>query len=984
MRSRLRAACAALALTACTDAPLEAPFDGGAADAWIDPTTIGVRFDPEGTSFYRMPWPSDARTTADGAPELSDFSTSPALDAPIAEIEAAVRGFATMPVIYVGLTSPVSDASLPQGLDAMSATSPIQLVDLSESGCGRRYPLEIAFAHEGDSLRDDDVLSIANAIGTVLPPRTPHGLVITRSFGAPEGRTTPRPAAFDAALADTSGSTALARSLEPLRRCLPGAGVALDDVAVATVFTTQDPLREMQALRDYVMDASRLETHEVRDWRASESWSRRRLALQTFTGRVDMPMFMDGMQPYDEGGRLVFDASGEPVFQRWESVDIAVAVGVLESPPPGPRPVLVFIDGTGWEPWRHLAGAWVRDALAAGYVVMSFMPQYHGGRAGFTGNTEVATFDVTNPAVVRANFRQQAAETSYFLRLVRERIAGLAGLPALDTTHVVYGGHSQGAVCGAITAAVEDQYSAYAFNGLSSFLTLTIIHREDIIDFAALIALVYRYRGELDRWSPLLQLLQLGAEAVDPHNYAPYWHGTEASPTGDHVFVSNGLMDVTTTPRGMEHLTMCADMPPIAPPGWEVDPVGVWDAEPVSLPITGNETARSGAPLTIATYLDADQGHGTIYRRPFVRELAIRFWSTVGSGPPTLSSLAEYQCGDGADEDLDGLTDCADPDCASTPPCIEGPCDNRVDEDGNGLVDCADPACVTAAACRERDCGDGADDDGDSLVDCADPDCARRAPCAEERCTDGADDDGDALADCADPDCAAAMACHETACGNGADDDRDGAIDCADDECRMSVLCPELACADGLDEDRDRLVDCADPDCARAPGCARSVETACADRSDDDGDGAIDCADADCALVAACAAATCADGDLGAQLGVGLFSGTLAGRANRFPPGDCVALGEGGDRPDIALRWRAPAAGTYVFSTLGSAVDTVLSVIAPDCDATLELACDDDDGASPTSRLSLALEAGREIVVVIGAYGPDDAGAVTLHIYAAP
>ncbi len=55
-------------------------------------------------------------------------------------------------------------------------------------------------------------------------------------------------------------------------------------------------------------------------------------------------------------------------------------------------------------------------------------------------------------------------------------------------------------------------------------------------------------------------------------------------------------------------------------------------------------------------------------------------------------------CGNGIDDDCDGLVDCADPDCAAAPACIPAPverCDNCVDDDGDGLVDYEDPDCCS-------------------------------------------------------------------------------------------------------------------------------------------------------------------------------------------------------------------------------------------------------------------------------------------------
>ncbi len=62
---------------------------------------------------------------------------------------------------------------------------------------------------------------------------------------------------------------------------------------------------------------------------------------------------------------------------------------------------------------------------------------------------------------------------------------------------------------------------------------------------------------------------------------------------------------------------------------------------------------------------------------------------------------------------------------------LETICNDGIDNDGNGLTDCADPNCVgetgpEGVVCEafETTCNDGFDNDGDGLVDCDDPNCA--------------------------------------------------------------------------------------------------------------------------------------------------------------------------------------------------------------------------------------------------------------------
>lgn len=62
------------------------------------------------------------------------------------------------------------------------------------------------------------------------------------------------------------------------------------------------------------------------------------------------------------------------------------------------------------------------------------------------------------------------------------------------------------------------------------------------------------------------------------------------------------------------------------------------------------------------------------------------------------STMPVEICNNMADDDNDGMTDCADADCAANPACIED-CDNMADDDADGMADCADPDCSSAAVC---------------------------------------------------------------------------------------------------------------------------------------------------------------------------------------------------------------------------------------------------------------------------------------------
>jgi hypothetical protein len=109
----------------------------------------------------------------------------------------------------------------------------------------------------------------------------------------------------------------------------------------------------------------------------------------------------------------------------------------------------------------------------------------------------------------------------------------------------------------------------------------------------------------------------------------------------------------------------------------------------------------------------------------------------------------------------------------------------------------------------------------------------------------------------------------------------------------------------------------------------------------------------------------CPEADLGSALGSAVVSGTTAGSGT-------LAASCGGELgADSAFAWTAPRSGRYVFSTEGSAFDTILSVRHDGCDGS-EIACN-DDALDLTSSVIVELDAGERVAAVVdgfdGAFG---------------
>jgi hypothetical protein len=211
---------------------------------------------------------------------------------------------------------------------------------------------------------------------------------------------------------------------------------------------------------------------------------------------------------------------------------------------------------------------------------------------------------------------------------------------------------------------------------------------------------------------------------------------------GDSPTLTTQVQNVGTADLNVSTIALCAGTS--AEFSWSSPPlpftVAPGGSETLSIVYTPTDTGIDTGCLEIASN-DPDTPTATL--------------NVTGSVLPK-----ETQCFDGIDNDGDGLTDCADPDCAGAAgdACdtgIPGVCAAGQNQCVNGAAACVQtvfPSPETIAAAGT--CNDSLDNDCDALTDAADPGCQ-----VAEICTDAIDNDNDGLIDCADPDCATNPAC---------------------------------------------------------------------------------------------------------------------------------------------------------------------------------------------------------------------------------
>ncbi len=274
----------------------------------------------------------------------------------------------------------------------------------------------------------------------------------------------------------------------------------------------------------------------------------------------------------------------------------------------------------------------------------------------------------------------------------------------------------------------------------------------------------------------------------------------------------------------------------------------------------------------------------------------------------TFTCEIETQCADGIDEDLDGLTDCADPDCA---PACQAECAPGAvrQEFGNGMFGCS--GTVTRFESANLCSGDSAVCPAQAWVDNRDgltPDYnywtdddlrfnGDAAACFVSLTTGNPCSAGQPMRVCnaiTDP---LGNNCNWTDCGWETTTPNEYFGGCGGNLTAGTLCCDttrEQMCADALDEDGDGLTDCLDPDCDGVASCELGTELTCNDGLDNDGDGSTDCLDADCMTDPACT--SCAPGVTRQDFGNGMSgcSGSVAwsDRADLCGSGTVVCSGQ--------------------------------------------------------------------------------------------
>jgi hypothetical protein len=500
--------------------------------------------------FFRLPYPSDARLTEAGTPDLRGFPNfqEVRIVTGLTQTAAAHRAYPVMPVAYFELDGAPSPRDISAVIPA-SPDAPLLLLDVDADSPqrGKLFPV-LASVPNPDDYVPDHLLAVAPRPGMVLRSSTTYAFVVMRSLQDGAGRPLGVPLSLVQLKAGQTPAGrlggALARLYAPLWETLRSRSIPLDDVAAATVFTTGDVVADLHAMTQGLMSRHAV---EISGLRLEPTWGTRDQGFCTLVGTTRQPQFQVGTPPFDREGLFSWGQDGLPVPQGELEVPVVITLPRQPMPPAG-FPLVLYVHGSGGSS---------DDAVNAGPAAVTDGPLEPGKGPAHTvapygwatactampvnperlpGASDYAYLNLGNPSAVRDTFRQGVIELRLYLEALRSLqvppalLEGCAGisLPQDATAYhfapenLAVMGQSMGGWYTNLLSAVEPRVKVALPTGAGGYLSYFVLQTQSVDGAAGMLGLAVGTLEPLTFMHPTMHVLDTACEAADPIVHVPH------------------------------------------------------------------------------------------------------------------------------------------------------------------------------------------------------------------------------------------------------------------------------------------------------------------------------------------------------------------------------------------------------------------------------------------------------------------------------
>lgn len=517
-------------------------------------------------TFYSMPYPSDSRLTEGGAPDLRGFPLNESNELTPALRAAAVDhiGFPVVSVGYFAFSRALAQRDA-QTVVPASADSAVLLIDVDPDSPerGTLFPT-VTHVPRRDAYVNANLLEVAPRPGFVLTAGRKYAFVVTNAVLDVDGNPVKAAPAITALahgeLPAGPNAAALQTLYEPLWTTLETAGVDLDTVVSATVFTTGDVVQELADLSDALIARY---TTTIDNLAVDPDDGASHPDYCELKGTMVVPQFQHGVPPFDTEGLFDNDDNGLPSRQRDETVPLTITIpnGPM---PAGGYPITLYFHGSGglstaiadrgnWRPvtdfsvcpeprvysWDGVDGCFTKgDGPAAvlapqGFAMAGAALPVNPER--LPGADDTAYLNFNNLTEGRDLFRQGVIEQRMFLdalttiQIPASVVASCTGVEVgdgsvplhFDSSHVYTMGQSMGALYVNYFSAVEGRVLAAMPSGSGGYWSHYILISPLYPNIETLIAALLGTNAQLTFMHPALSLFETVWEPVDPMIYMP-------------------------------------------------------------------------------------------------------------------------------------------------------------------------------------------------------------------------------------------------------------------------------------------------------------------------------------------------------------------------------------------------------------------------------------------------------------------------------
>jgi hypothetical protein len=633
--------CAALVTGACSDPA----------------TTVVMTTVDEPPAYGTSPFPTDALRDGDHLSPLRGLDAIVVRHADIIAAHfASLDGFGLRPLVEIFVTGALDEASLPAHTASLADSAVVIDVDPSSPERGRVIAMD--WHYDAERL----VLQGAPTSGELLREGTRYAAFVTTAI-----KPLHRAGALDD-LPTTGRWQTTAEALRELD-AMHASGTIEYDIAGLTVFTTQHATAPLLAARSLVaqLPPSQLTFSDPAIIFSGTAALDRVIGIATRA--TDGPRAGLERWGNDNPTGIAHDhvgviGTGEMTIARFRSDDaktdlpddetfadpprviamdtIPVTFILPATPMPAAGyPIVIYGHGLGAS--RDQLLSFAEPLTSRGYAIVGIDMAGHGSRFdptdlvanmgqqlmafngdgatrdGFGDTTGLVTqFDFfegfLGVSAVRDSIRQSALDLGRVAQMIRRADLDLSALagpgsanPKLDTRRIAYLGESFGTVVGSVFAAIEPDVDLYVLDVPGGGILDKLLPASAEIGSLAipLIDNIYGPKQRVDRFNPLIGMMQAVIDGADPLTYAPHVlrdrftiDGTALGPrsvvcievVGDQVLSNQGT-DALARGLGLDVLA-----PNLAPPDGLVS---------IESPVAGN---RDGQTAILVQYAPATHG----------------------------------------------------------------------------------------------------------------------------------------------------------------------------------------------------------------------------------------------------------------------------------------------------------------------------------------------------------------------------------------